>query len=454
MMDTVMLARCQFALNICFHYIFPTFSIGLGLILVIMEGCYLWTKNPVYERMVKFWVKIFALIFAIGVGTGLVMVFAFGNNWSIFSRYVGDVFGSILGAEGIFAFFLESGFLGVLLFGWNRVSPKIHFLSTIMVAIGAHFSAVWIVIANSWMQTPKGHAIETTGGFEHAVIKDFGEVIFNPSAMTRLSHVIVACWLTGAFLVLSVSAYYLLKKRHPDFATKSMKIGLWVGGISVLLQLVTGDKSGRQVAEYQPAKLAAFEGVFETERATGLYLFGTVDAKNKKTHGIAIPGGLSLLINRNLDPVKGLDQIPREEWPNVPVVFQTYHGMIAMWGLMFLALVFALIAVWRKKLAHSKWTLRFLVIAVLFPQVGNQLGWASAEIGRQPWVVQGLLKTKDAVSPLVSRSQIIFSLTTYSLVYLLIFVLFIFLMHQKIKHGPEEPEPDEYLRQKYAVEGI
>ena len=449
-----MLARSQFALNICFHYIFPTFSIGLGLILVIMEGCYLWTKNPVYERMVKFWVKIYALIFAIGVGTGLVMVFAFGNNWSIFSKFVGDVFGSILGAEGIFAFFLESGFLGVLLFGWNKVSPKVHFFSTIMVALGAHFSAVWIVIANSWMQTPKGHEIIMRGGAQRAVIKNFWEVLFNPSAMTRLSHVIVACWLTGAFLVLSVSAFYLLKKRHYEFATKSLKIGLLVGGISAILQLITGDTSGREVAKYQPVKLAAFEGLYTSEAPSPMYIGGIVDAKNKKVTGLYIPGGLSLLVNRNLKGVPGLDQFPQELWPNVSVVFQTYHGMIAMWGLMVLALGMALYALYRKKLMTSKWTLRFLVIGVIFPQIANQLGWASAEIGRQPWVVQGLLKTKDAVSPFVSRGQIIFSLVLYSFIYLLIFLLFVFLMHQKIKHGPEEEDSEEYQKQRYALEPL
>lgn len=417
-----------------------------------MEGCYLATKNPVYERMVKFWVKIFALIFAIGVGTGLVMVFAFGNNWSIFSRFVGDVFGSILGAEGIFAFFLESGFLGILLFGWNRVSPKVHFFSTIMVAVGAHFSGTWIVFANSWMQTPAGHEVVQGGGFAHAVIRDFWEVLFNPSSLIRLFHVIVGCWLTGAFLVLSVSAFYILKKRHSEFATKSLKIGLIVGGISIFLQLLAGDMSGRLVAKYQPVKLAAFEGVYKTQAPTAMYVGGIVNTKEKTVSGIAIPAGLSLLVYHDLRAVDGLDKFPEEVWPNVQVVFQTYHGMIAMWGLMFLGLLFACIAWWRKKIADSPWTLRFLVISVLFPQIGNQLGWCSAEIGRQPWVVQGLLKTKDAVSPLVSRGQIIFSLVVYSFIYALIFALFVYLMHQKIKHGPEEPETDEYQRQRYVVE--
>lgn len=445
-MDVVTLSRIQFALNISFHYIFPPLSIGLGLILVLMEGCYLWTKNPVYESLTKFWVKIFALIFAVGVATGIVMVFAFGNNWATFSRFVGDVFGSILGAEGIFAFFLESGFLGILLFGWNRVGPKMHFFSTIMVAFGAHFSGVWIVIANSWMQTPAGHAIVGEGAMRHAIIQDFWEVLFNPSTLDRLVHVIIGCWLSGAFLVLSVSAFYLLKKRHLDFAGKSFKIGLWVAAVGVILQLISADSTARGVAVNQPIKLAAFEGVYRTENYTGMYLFGNVDGQKEEIKGIAIPGMLSFLVYRNFkEPVSGLDKFPKELWPNVPVVFQTYHGMIFMWCLMVVGVLFALYAIIKKRLMTSKWTLRFLVISVLFPQLANQLGWYSAEMGRQPWVVYGLLKTKDAVSPMISRSQVISSLVLFSFIYLLLFILFIYLLDRKIREGPpEEMKSDEY----------
>lgn len=454
-MDIVTLSRIQYALNISFHYLFPPLSIGLGLILVIMEGAYLWTKNPVYERMTKFWVKIFALIFAMGVGTGLVQVFGFGTNWATFSNYVGDVFGSILGAEGVFAFFLESGFLAILLFGWERVSPRVHFLSTIMVAFGAHFSGVWIVIANSWMQTPTGHRIEGTGEEARAVIDNFWMVLNNPSALDRLAHVIIACWITGAFLVLSVSAYYLLKKRHLDFAQKSFKIAIIVGFTSALLQLWSGDSSARGIADYQPIKLAAFEGVYETtDGPTGIMAGGWVDAKEKKTYGLEIPAGLSLLVNRNLDPVPGLDNYPEELWPNVPVVFQTYHGMIAMWGLIFLGSMLGFIAWKRNKLTESKWTLKFLTISVLFPEFANQLGWYSAEMGRQPWAVYGLLKTKDAVSSSLMPGQIIFSLTLFALIYLLLFILFIYLLDKKIRGGPpEEDGGDEYQNQYMALTG-
>ncbi len=447
-MDALLLSRIQFGLNISFHYLFPPLSIGLGLMLVIMEGAYLVTKNPVYERMTHFWVKIFALIFAVGVATGLVQIFGFGTNWATFSRFVGNVFGSILGAEGIFAFFLESGFLGILLFGWNRVGPKMHFFATVMVTVGAHFSGVWIVIANSWMQTPAGHAIEGEGAARHAVIENFWAVLNNPSSQDRLVHVIVAAWLTGAFLVLSVSAYYLIKKIHLDVATRCFKMGMVVAAVCIILQGFSGDSTARGVAVNQPIKLAAFEGVYTTETPTPMWVIGAVNAKEKKVWGIQIPGLLSFLTFRNFrEPVPGLDQFPRELWPNVPIVFQTYHGMIFMWGLMLLGVVFGLVAWKRKKILESKWTLRFLVISVIFPEIGNQLGWDSAEIGRQPWVVHNVLLTKEGVSPNIQPGQVIFSLALFSLIYLLIFILFIYLLDRKIKDGPEVGDSEEYRNQ-------
>lgn len=448
-MDPVLLSRIQFGLNVSFHYLFPPLSIGLGLMLVFMEGAYLWTKNPIYEKMAHFWVKIFALIFAVGVASGLVQVFGFGTNWAAFSRFVGNVFGSILGAEGIFAFFLESGFLGVLLFGWHRVGPKMHFFSTIMVAVGAHFSALWIVIANSWMQTPQGFAVVGEGAERHAVITNFWQVLNNPSALNRITHVLIAAWLTGAFLVLSVSAYYLLKKKHIDFASRCFKISLCVATVGVILQFFSGDSTGREVAREQPIKLAAFEGVFKTETPTSMWVGGVVNTEERKVSGIPIPGLLSFLVYRNFkQAVPGLDQYPEELWPKVAIVFQTYHAMIALWGVMVLAVIFGLIAWKRKKILQSKWTLRFLVISVLFPEMANQFGWDSAEMGRQPWIVHGQLLTKDGISPNIVAGQVLTSLILFSLIYLLLFIMFIYLMNRKIQHGPDhEEEVEEYTHQ-------
>lgn len=295
-MDVLILARVQFALTIMFHYIFPVLSIGLGLIMVIIEAIYLKTSDPAYLRMSQFWTKVFALTFAIGVATGIVMEFEFGTNWATYSRYVGDVFGSALAAEGVFAFFLESGFLAILIFGWNRVGKKLHFFSTVMVCLGAHFSAIWIVVANSWMQTPTGYHIVGEGLDARAEITDFWAMVFNPSSVDRLIHVILGCWLAGAFLVISISAYYMLKKKHLTFASNSMKIGLWVALLTCILQLFSGDRSGKVVAKHQPAKLAAFEAAYHTQKGAPLTLFGVVNSKEEKLdYAIQIPKLLSYL---------------------------------------------------------------------------------------------------------------------------------------------------------------
>lgn len=438
-MDVLFLSRIQFALNICFHYLYPPISIGLGLMLVIMEGLYLKTKDIKYKEMTSFWIKIFALTFALGVATGLVQTFAFGTNWSRYSRFVGDVFGSALAAEGVFAFFLEAGFLGILLFGWEKVGPKLHYFSTICVCLGAHFSAVWIVVASSWMQTPAGHHIVQTPTGPRAEIVDFWQMVFNPSSMDRLCHVLIACWITGAFFVISVSAYYLLKKRHLVIARPMMHIGLWFAFVMLLLQLISGDSSAQVVAKYQPAKLAAFEGIYETVPSTPISVIGWVDGENKKVHSLKIPSGLSLLTYRDLNtPVTGLDQIPRDEWPNVPLAFQTYHIMVMMWGIMFVIAILGLWH-WRKRtLEHKRWLLWPMIFSVVLPHIAQQCGWISTEIGRQPWIVYKILRTSEGVSTSIVRSQVVGSIIMFILIYILLFALFLFLLDRKIKHGPEE----------------
>jgi cytochrome bd ubiquinol oxidase subunit I len=444
-MDPLTLSRIQFGLNISFHYLFPPISIGLGLMLVIMEGLYLKTKNLKYKVMTQFWIKIFALVFAVGVATGIVQTFAFGTNWARYSKFVGDVFGSALAAEGIFAFFLEAGFLGILLFGWDRVKPLVHYFATICVCLGAHFSAVWIIIANSWMQTPAGYKIESTPEGTRAVISSFSEMIFNPSSIDRLIHVLIACWVTGAFFVISVSAYYLIKKKHLDVAKSMMKLGLFVAIISLTMQLMSGDSSARLVAKYQPAKLAAFEGTFKTRPYTPISVIGFVDAKKEKVYSISIPGGLSFLTYRNLKtPVTGLDQFPKEDWPNVAVVFQTYHIMVMVWGMMFMLVLISFYLWKKKKLENTKWFLWLLVFSVVLPHIAQQAGWFSAEMGRQPWIVYNLLRTSQGVSLNISTGQVVGSLIMFSFIYTLLFCLFIFLLDRKIKHGPTEyeKEPD------------
>ncbi len=443
-MDLEILSRIQFGFTIGFHYLFPVLSIGLGLFLVIMEGAYLKTKNQMYHSMTRFWVKIFALIFALGVATGIVMEFQFGTNWATYSRFVGDVFGSALAAEGIFAFFLESGFLAILVFGWDKVKPTTHFISTILVAFGAHFSAIWIVVANSWQQTPTGHHIVGTGDSARAEIVDFWQVVFNPSFLDRISHVYMGAWQAAAFFVLSVSAFYLLRNKHREFAMGSMKIGIVIAVVASVLQLVTGHSSANVVAEHQPAKLAAMEAHYPASAPAGLYLFGWVDEDEEKVTGIEIPGLLSFLISWDASkPVTGLNSFEPEDRPPVNLVFQSYHIMVAI-GMLLILL--ALIAAFKWKtgsLFESRWFLYVLVFSVLLPQIANQMGWFTAEVGRQPWIVYGLLRTKDGLSASVGAGQVLLSLIMFTLIYILLFALFIFLLNEKIKGGPEKYELKE-----------
>lgn len=440
-LDVVSLSRLQFALTIMFHYLFPPLTIGLGILLVIMEGTYLSTKNKLYEAMTRFWTRIFAVNFAMGVATGIVMEFEFGTNWASYSRFVGDVFGSALAAEGVFAFFLESGFLAVLVFGWDRVSPKMHFFATCMVSLGSIFSSVWIVVANSWQQTPAGFHIVGTGMNARAEITDFWQMVFNPSSVHRLGHVLLGAFILGAFFAMSISAYYILRNRFTEFARKTFSIALAVGTIASIASLISGDFQAKKVAETQPAKLAAFEGHFVTGTSgTPLYIFGIPDSANQRIDaGIAIPGMLSWLVSGNWDqPVTGLDQIPPDERPPVGISFYSYHLMIAIGIFLIFLSVAAYYYSWRGTLFDQRWLMRTFVFAVLGAFAANQAGWVAAEVGRQPWIVYGLLKTTDAISRSLSAGQVMTSIIMFAVIYLLLFAVWVYVLNSKIQHGPEE----------------
>lgn len=437
-MDVEILARIQFAFTVAFHYIYPPLSIGIGLIIVIMESLYLKTGKKEYEILTRFWIKIFALTFGIGVATGIIMEFEFGTNWAVYSRYVGDIFGSALAAEGLFAFGLESAFLGVLLFGWHRVKPWVHLVSTIGVFIGSMFSAVWIVVANSWQQTPAGYHIVGEGLTARAEVTDFWAMVFNPSSVDRLVHTWQGSFLAGAFLVLSVHAYYLRKGRYTEISKKAFKIALVVATVFSLSQLVSGHSSADGVAVNQPAKLAAMEGHFEKSAPADLYLFGWVDKEQQEVTGLKIPGGLSFLVHQDFKaPITGLNSFPVSDRPSqINAVFQFYHIMIAI-GMMLIGLtLYASFLWWRGKLFETKWLLWIFSFSVILPQIANQVGWFAAEMGRQPWVVYGHLRTGDAFSQEVSANQIVFSLVLFTVVYALLLVLFIYMVNKKIKHGP------------------
>ncbi|MAT70197.1 MAG: cytochrome ubiquinol oxidase subunit I [Planctomycetaceae bacterium] len=456
-MDVLLLSRLQFALTIMFHYLFPPLTIGLGVVLVYLEGMYLWTKDPLYESAAKFWTKIFGLNFALGVVTGIVMEFEFGTNWAVYSRYVGDVFGSALAAEGIFAFFLESGFLSLLLFGWDRVGPKMHFFATCMVSLGSIFSSIWITVANSWQQTPAGHEIRehmiNGQPFLRAEIVDFWALVFNPSTMHRLVHVWLGAFLLGAFFVMSISAWYVLRGRHLEFARRSFTGALILATICSLAQLVSGDLQAKSVAEHQPAKLAAMEGLFETTESAPLYLWGWPDEEaGEVKYGVAIPGMLSLLIHHDTAAeVPGLNDLDEQfGTPPVWLTFQSYHAMIGIGMVMIAATLLASYWRWRGTLFEKRAVMWFFVLAVGLAVAGNELGWVAAEVGRQPWVVYptivdgqavGGLRTSDALSESVSSGQVLGSIIAFGLVYLLLFALWVMLLHQKISHGPEPVAP-------------
>jgi cytochrome bd ubiquinol oxidase subunit I len=438
-MDVEILSRIQFAFTITFHYIYPPLSIGLSIALILMEAMYLKTRLAIWEKLTKFWLKVFAMTFALGVATGIPMMFSLGTNWARYSRFVSDVSGSIIGAEGVFAFLVEAGFLGVLLFGWNRISAKMHFFATTMVAVGAHFSAIWIVSFNSWMQTPSGYKIATLAdGTRVAQVLNWSKVFFSPSNMSHITHVLLGCWMTGAFLVISVAAYYLLKKRHHEFAQKSLKVGLLIAMITTVLQLVSADHLARKVAQYNPEKFAAFEGVYKTEPYTPAYAFGWVDTKEKKVYGLPIPGLLSFMTYRNIEtPVPGLDQFPDSNKPMVGAVFQVYHLMVGMWALMTAAAFIGGYHWWKKNWKIKPLFLKFMVLSVLFPQLANIGGWYSSCMGRQPWLVYKLLKTSEGYSPIISKGQVLGSLIMFVVMYLMFFVLFLVLLDKKIKTGPD-----------------
>jgi len=470
-LDVVLLSRLQFALTIMFHYLFPPLTIGMGAVLVYLEAQFLRTREAIYETAARFWTSLFAVSFAVGVATGIVMEFQFGTNWAGYSRYVGDVFGSALAAEGIFAFFLESGFLAILVFGWDRVGPRFHFVATLLVALGSVFSAVWIIVANSWQQTPAGHAIVPVlrdgvpwlvdgRPMMRAEVVDFLAVLLNPSTVNRLVHTLIGAYALGSFFILSISAWYLLRGRHEDFARRSFTGALLFATLASIGLLVSGDFNGRMVAREQPAKLAAFEGHLRTGPAD-LSLFGWPDEEAGTVRfAPAIPGGLSFLVYRDFDaPVMGLDRFRREDRPPVLLSYASFHLMILL-GFFFIALtLLASFFRLRGTLFRKRWLLAIFVFTVIGPFIANEVGWCAAEVGRQPWVVhprvqrdasgapmldaegfvlyvQEGLRTAQGVSENLKGSEVLASICGFGVIYLLLFAVWLVVLNHKIQAGP------------------
>jgi cytochrome d ubiquinol oxidase subunit I len=435
-LDVALLSRIQFAITIGFHFLFPPLTIGMAWIIVIMQTLYLRTNNELYANMSRFWIKLFAISFVIGVASGIVMEFQFGTNWSEYSRFVGDIFGAPLAAEGIFAFFLESAFIGVLIWGKDRVSKVFYWFSTLMVALGSTLSAFWIIVANSWMQTPAGYHINNG----RAELTDFWAAIFNPSTMPRYLHTVDAALITGAFFVMGISAFYLLNKNHLDVAKKSLKIALIVALVASLMQGALGHYHAVQVAETQPEKLAAFEGIFETEKEAPMLIFGIPDSENRTVHfAVGIPKLLSWVAYGDFNAeVKGLNDFPKEEWPPLGITFTSFHLMVALGGLFITTTLLGLYLLHRGTIYHKPRYLKLLMYCVPLPFIANELGWIAAEVGRQPWIVYRLMKTIDGASFTVPAIQILLSIIVFLAIYAVLFSVWIFLLKRKIAEGPIE----------------
>ena len=451
--DPVLLARVQFALTAAYHFFFVPLTIGLGLILAINETKYYRSRNEKDAAASRFWVKIFTATFVIGVATGITMEFSFGTNWADYSRFVGDIFGAPLAAEALLAFFLESVFLGILLFGRKTVSPKFYLVSAWLVWFGSCLSALWILIANSWMQTPAGAELAADGS--KAVITDFLGAALNPSLMARYSHVVVALLIMGAFAAMAVSAWYLIKGRHADFAMKTMRIGAVVGIVTSCVMIFTAHASAVVVAEEQPTKLAMMEGMYDDE-VPPLYLFGWVDEESQQViTPFSIPGGTSFLATGTWDTeYQGLNSLAETEQygaldpETAPVnfVFQTYHIMVAMYGLIMITAILAIVFTYRKggRIKNMKWLQRLVLISPVFPVIAIQTGWFTAELGRQPWVVypsatgpEGVaLATGDAASASVSAPELLITMALFFLVYVFLIFAWARVMGRIIKEGP------------------
>jgi cytochrome d ubiquinol oxidase subunit I len=447
-MSTELLHRIQFALTVSFHFIFPPLSLGVGLVLIIFGYKSVRTNDPKWRQLSSFWVKIYGLIFSMGIATGIVQEFEFGTNWSLYSRFVGNIFGSLLAAEGIFAFMLEGGFLGLMLFGGSRLGNRLWLFATTMVVAGATFSATWIVMANSWMQTPQGYEIKDVGQGPQAFMTSFREVVFTPSFIPRILHLLAASWMVGTSMVLSVGAYYLLKKRHVDLARTMIRVALPLFTVLAILQVsVFGANQAIEVSKQQPAKLAAMEGVYATRSCAPMYILGWTDQRTQSTSGIAVPCLLSFLTDQNFDAtVTGLDETPSSDWPEVNLVFQMYHLMINL-GMLFvlIGLVGCGLWVWGRRLWENRWMLRALVASVILTELATLSGWWTAEFGRQPWIVWNVLRTDGAQSPNVGNGQLIFSITMFVVLYALVLYVFLRLLDSKIKDGPPPPSDEQEI---------
>jgi cytochrome d ubiquinol oxidase subunit I len=436
--DPAFWSRLQFAFTIIFHYLFPQLTMGLAWFLVYWKWRALRTGEEKYNRAARFWARIFALNFAVGVVTGIPMEFQFGTNWADFSRYAGGVIGQTLAMEGMFAFFLESAFIGIFIWGEKIVGPRNHFIAAIAVATGSWLSAYFIIASNAFMQSPVGYEVTPSGVLG---ISNFGAFLLNPWALIQFTHNQMAAVVTGSFVVTSVGAFYALRGLHPAQARLFLQAGTLTGLVaSVLVAFPTGDQQAKMVGYHQPVTLAAMEGRFVGGSMAGVSVIGEPDVKDERIDNpIEVPGSLSFLAYGTFQSyVHGLDEYPRENWPdNIELLFYSFHVMITLGAIFIAVMGFATILQWRGRLESSRWLLWVLALSFPFPYIANTLGWMTAELGRQPWLVYNLFRTQQGYSKMVTNGDTIFTLIGFCGLYFVVGCLFLFLVGREIAHGPD-----------------
>jgi cytochrome d ubiquinol oxidase subunit I len=441
MVDALVLARVQFGFTIAFHILFPAFSIGLASYLAVLEGLWLLTGRESFQRLYRYWLRVFALVFGMGVVSGVVMSYQIGTNWSVFADKTGPVLGPLMGYEVLSAFFLEAGFLGVMLFGLKRVGPGLHFFATLMVAAGTLISAFWILAANSWMQTPAGYAVNDVGQF---VAADWGAVVFNPSFPYRFVHMVLACYLATAFAVGAVGAWHLLHGHGGLPARIMFSMALWMAALVTPLQVIVGDLHGVNTLEHQPAKIAAMEGYFDTQRGQPTHLFGLPDRDAEVTrYALSVPKLGSLILTHDPDgEVKGLKEWPKADRPNPEILFWSFRAMVGLGLLMLAAGLWSLVHRARGTLIHARGLMRAMVLLGPSGFIALLAGWITTEVGRQPYTVQGLLRTADSAAP-IGAPGVSGSLAAFFVVYLLVFGCGVFYVLRLMIKPPDEMEGEE-----------
>jgi len=437
-MDSALLVdRLHFAFTVTFHYLFPQLTMGLAPLIVVLKWLGLRRNDESYNQAARFWARIFGINFVLGVVTGIPMEFQFGTNWSHFSRFAGGVIGQTLAMEGMFAFFLESAFLGLFLYGEKRLSPRAHFGSAVAVFLGSWLSGYFIIATDAWMQNPVGYEHAADGSVQ---LSSFWELVFNPWAWWQYAHNMSGAVITGAFVMASVGAFYLLWGKHMEHGRIFVRTGVVAGCIFSILQLFpTGDGQGRMLVRYQPATLAAMEALFHSQPGAPLVIIGQPDVDARRIDNpLIVPKALSFLTYRRWSArVQGLDEFPQQLWPqNVPLLYYSYHIMVGLGTIFIATLVVASWLLWRGKLFDTHWMLWILLLSLPFPYIANTAGWMTAELGRQPWLVYGLMRTADGYSRTVSAGNGMFTLLGFMGMYTVLGILFLFLVHREIEHGP------------------